>query len=265
MSTIDLLWQLHNNPGEQIPALMDIDIEFDEGQQLQMQLLDRWLNNGEELGGWKIGMTSGASRNAMGPGVRPFGFILKSRIIESGATLALANLHTGQVENELCFRMGQSLGANTTATTAFQAVDSVIPGFEINQKRLPPGAAPGLRVADNLSQWGIVAGNGSTPKQDLDDMCVTLFDLPGTDQQTLSQSDPNQPHPGQIESVPSEGHIDNHYDSLAILANRLAKFGLELAAGHYVITGAYGKTAFAKGSYRGEFSAGVGQVDITLA
>ena len=257
MSPLDLLWQLHNNPGEQLAALAALDIGFDEGQHLQMQLLDRWLNQGEELGGWKIGMTSGASRNAMGEGIRPFGFVLKSRIIASAKTLPLKMLHRGQVENELCFLMGTSIATHATAETSFNAVHSILPGFEINQKRLSPDAIPGLRVADNLSQWGIVIGEESTPQRDLSNLKVTLKELTKPSQTERTER--------IIEDVSSIGHIDDHYESLAILSNRLLEFGHKLAAGQYVITGAYGKTPFAAGHFAGDFDSGIGRVEVILA
>ena len=122
---------------------------------------------------------------------------------------------------------------------------SVKPAFEINQKRLAPGAADGLRVADNLSNWGIVVGAGETP-----DKLPELVSI-GNDQ-------------GIIESVASDGHIDDHFESLAILAARLGEFGQTLSAGQHVITGAYGKAPFAPGHYVGHFDQGIGEVDITL-
>ncbi len=223
-------------------------IEFDQGQNLQLQLLHRWLSIGESIGGWKIGMTSGANRNAMGDGIRPFGFILHSRIVRSHATLPLSPLHKGQLENELCFLMGKQLGPDATPASARQAVAGILPAFEINQKRLGPGAGAGLRVADNLSNWGIVIGESVAPIDDLSRLTVSL-----------------SKHQDLIERVESPGFIDDHYESLAILARRLAAFDQRLEAGQYVITGAYAKTPFAAGDYTGTFDLGIGPVHITLA
>ena len=79
---LDTLWQLQQNPNfEGTDILLTSELSADEGQALQLQLLERWLNEGETLGGWKIGMTSGESRDALGPGIRPFGFVLKSRLV----------------------------------------------------------------------------------------------------------------------------------------------------------------------------------------
>ena len=87
-------------------------------------------------------------------------------------------------------------------------------GGLINQKRLPPNSPAGLRIADNLSNWGIVYGESVNLEElsdDLSKMSVTLSEQ--TDGQTRT-----------IEQVASEGHMDPHYQSLAILAQRLADF-----------------------------------------
>jgi 2-keto-4-pentenoate hydratase len=246
---VDLLWKIHNDPagGHEAELASYRDLSLQQGQQYQLALLQRWLDQGEQIGGWKIGMTSGANRNSMGDGVRPFGFILASRIKTAADTLSVAALHRGQVENELCFRIGSKLGAGATAASAFAAVESAIPAFEINQKRLPPGVSAGLRVADDLSNWGIAIGEPVAPPEDLQKLTVTLSGAQG-----------------EIEKVASAGHIDDHYESLAILANTLAEYGHSLLPGQYVITGAYGKTGFAPGTYRGHFDQGIGDVTVHL-
>jgi len=247
---VDTLWRVHNAPADGHEAAFDdhsIDISLPQGQQYQLQLLERWLQSGEALGGWKIGMTSGASRNAMGDGIRPFGFILASRIKTARDTLSVAALHRGQVENELCFEIGTALGAGATPERARAAVAAVLPAFEINQKRLPGNASPGLRVADDLSNWGIAIGAPVPPPDNLEHLTVTLH---GPD--------------GETERIASRGHIDDHYTSLATLARGLSEYGYRLEPGQYVITGAYGKTPFAPGTYRGEFDLGIGDVTVHL-
>lgn len=247
---VDVLWRVHNDPaGGHEAALQGTTISFEEGQQLQLDLLQRWLEAGHELGGWKIGMTSGANRNGMGDGIRPFGFILKDRIKPSGAALPLVSLHKGQVENELCIVMDKPLGAGATRETARAAARGVAPAFEINQKRLPPDADTGLRVADDLSNWGIVVGDvAPIPNEE------TLAGL------VVSLSD----EAGEIERVASAGHIDEHFESVAILACTLAEYGHQLQPDQPVITGAYGKTPFAAGTYSGAFEPDIGSVSVKL-
>ena len=248
ISILDQLWFLHQNPGQQAPqALMDTPLSIEEGQKLQIQLLERWLEHGEELGGWKIGMTSGASRNAMGEGIRPFGFILKSRIGLDNEKLSLTELRNGGVENEVCFSFDSSLSAGTTIKDTKLKVASIHPGFEINQKRLPNTASSGLRVADNLSNWGIVYGQDAGTNIEINDIFVELY-----------------ANGKSLEHTASQGHIDDHYKSICTLANKLGEYGLSIEKGHKVITGAFGKTPLAKGFFEGKFSHNIGSVSLEI-
>jgi 2-keto-4-pentenoate hydratase len=253
---LDTLWALHQNPDlDPAPLFEAPELSADEGQLLQLQLLERWLEQGEELAGWKIGMTSGESRNALGDGIRPFGFVLRSRALMSGASIPRKDLHKGGVENELCFVMADYLGEAATPDSAKTAIAGLAPAFEINQKRLPPGCSAGLRVSDNLSNWGIVVGD-TVP------LANTTAELTKLEVALYSQSEGEDEQ--LVESVASQGHIDDHFESLSILANRLHRFGHTLAPNQYIITGAYGKTPFAPGDFRGDFSVGIGGVSVQI-
>lgn len=247
----ETLWRAHNDPsGGHEQALSSADLSaltVPQGQQIQLALLQRWLDQGETLGGWKIGMTSGANRNAMGDNIRPFGFILSNRIKTATDRLSVSRLHRGQIENELCFLIKEPLGSGATATQAAACVAAVLPAFEINQKRLPADSPAALRVGDNLSNWGICVGEPVAPPATLSDLTVSLSG-----------------EQGLIEQISSEGHIDEHYDSIAVLANTLSTYGYRLEPGQYVITGAYGKTPFVPGTYVGDFDQGIGRVHVHL-
>ena len=248
ISILDQLWFLHKNPEQQAPeALLNTPLSIEGGQNLQIQLLKRWLEQGEELGGWKIGLTSGASRNAMGKGIRPFGFILKSRIGLDSKKIELNELKRGGVENEVCFGFNSTLSAGTTVEEVKLKIGSIHPGFEINQKRLPNSANSGLRVADNLSNWGMIYGPDAGTEIKINEIFVTLY-----------------ANGKSIEHTASQGHIDDHYKSICTLANKLGEYGLSIEKGHKVITGAFGKTPLAKGFFEGKFSHNIGSVSLEI-
>jgi hypothetical protein len=122
-SMIEPLWQ-GTLAGTLPPTWPDLTV--DAGQALQLEMLDRWLANGERLAGYKIGLTSGKMRDAFGPGVRPFGYILASRVHQSGDRVRLADIGRMGVENELVFRVGQDIFTPTaTARDASMVVDRV--------------------------------------------------------------------------------------------------------------------------------------------
>jgi 2-keto-4-pentenoate hydratase len=252
---IEALWRAAQ--GGRFDALVSEELpapSVDDGQTLCLGLLDRWEAEGEQLGGWKLGLTSGRSRDAFGDGIRPFGFILASRIHPSGAVLQ--RLPGMGVENELCWTLAEPLaGEAVTAADARRAVASVAPAFELNQNRLTGTAAPGLRVADNLSQWGLVVG-AALPLADLAELDTLLEELTVT---LLYDEE-------RCERVSARGHIDDHFESLARLARELARFGRGLAPGEHVITGAYTRHVVERpGTWRGDFGATLGEVEITFS
>ncbi len=195
-----------------------------EAQAIQLQVLDRWCARGESLGGWKVGLTSGKSRDAFGPGVRPFGHVLANRIIDSDDELRFSVIRRCGIESEVCFVMRCDLeGAHVTAAEARDAVLGVAPAFEVNETRIVGEVDGPARLADNLSQWGIVVGPliKSLPDDfDWDDLQVVLK-CDGT----------------EVERVRAGGNIDDHFESLAALVRGLSKFGRHLGADQHVITG----------------------------
>jgi 2-keto-4-pentenoate hydratase len=209
----------------------------------------RHLLGGEKLAGWKVGMTSGPARDAMGVGFRPFGYILKSRTFASGARIPYKKIAGCGIETELCFRIGRTLGSvDTTPEQAKAAVASVAPAFELNSRRIAGAADEGVRLADDLSQWGIVLGPEVAPVPedfDFDELRVELWSAERLAGGALGRDE-----------------IDPHYLSLARLAKLLARFGLALEAGQRVITGAYVRQPVrGPGRWRGAFGP-LGSVEV---
>ena len=199
--------------------------------------------------GWKVGLTSGSARDSMGKGFRPFGFILEDRVFPSGATLNHAELAPIGVENEMCFRFGRDVLPGSSIADVRDAVSGVAPAFEINQRRQPRDAPVVDRLADNLSQWGVVIGSFLIDWADID------FDQVAVD---LYHNDE------LVETVRAQGHIDDHFASLAALSGSLAKFDRQISAGDIVITGSYTRqTVLGPGTWRGNFGAAVGEVEVS--
>ena len=222
-------------------------LDLAEGQAMQLRLIERWRQQGERVGGWKLGMTSGQSRDAFGVGFRPFGFILNSRILDSGGQISANEIRRGGIENELCFIIRDPLGASATRDDAMAAVAGIAPAFEVNQRRLPSAATPGVRIADGLANWGLVVGSPVAPPKDLDSLTVVL---------TRSGK--------ELDRVSAAGHIDDHYQTLATLARKLAEHDLGLMPGDRVITGAFTRTPLQQGSYQGNFGPAIGRVTVEV-
>lgn len=219
------------------------------GLRRQLEALEEKLAAGERLGGWKVGLTSGGARDSMGIGFRPFGYVLESRIFASGARIGLDTFDSVGVENECCFTMARELAGEVSRNDVIGAIQGVAPGFEINERRLPAAAPAQERLADDLSQWGIVAG-ASRPVAGIDFESLVV---------TLARD-------GEaVETVAARGHIEDHFASIAALAAQLSRFGRTLEPGQRVITGSFGRCPVTGPSvWSGDFGAGLGVVEVVF-
>jgi 2-keto-4-pentenoate hydratase len=228
-----------------------LDIARTAALDLQLAVLDRFVEDGDALAGWKVSFTSGRARDRMGPGFRPFGYILRSRVFASGATVRLTGAYAFALEPELCLVLGAPLSGPVDRDTARAAVAGVTPAFEINQARLPPDASAAARLADGTGNWGIVVG---TP----DPAAVPSDTLAGTAVR-LYQGD------AEAGGSPGRPDMDDPFASLAALSALLGEHGRALRAGDHVITGAFTRAAVTgPGRWRATFD-GVGEVAVDVA
>jgi 2-oxo-3-hexenedioate decarboxylase len=197
-------------------------LDLREGLPLQLALADLWRRGGEEVGGWKIGWTSGKARDRGGPGFRPFGFVLASRMLPSGSVLSRAEVPGGALEPELCVTIGSRLaGPDVTTEQARAAVESVAPAFEVISHRLPDGLSLAARIGNGLNNWGMILGDQHEPAVALDSLQVELR------------------HDGTLlDSGRSDAsRVDDPYLSLARVTRELHACGLALEPGQRLITG----------------------------
>jgi 2-keto-4-pentenoate hydratase len=213
--------------------------ELRDGLSLQLALAERWRRRGEEIGGWKIGWTSRGARDRGGPGFRPFGFILATRILPSGSVLEAAAVPGGALEPEICVTIGSRLaGPDVTIEQAKAAVESVAPAFEVISHRLPDGLPLAARIGGGLNNWGLVLGEPRPAGLALDVLPVELR------------------HDGELlgAATSDAATVDDPYLSLTRVTRELHAHGLALEPGQRVITGSI--TASAKvrnGRYEATF------------
>jgi 2-keto-4-pentenoate hydratase len=222
------LW-FHAERGDHAPGRWGGVLTYQDGLAVQLCHLDRKVEAGEQLAGWKVGLTSPRAREMIGADERPFGHLLRSKVFASGDEVAAGSMHEPHIEPELCFVFARPVDE---AQQLREAVGSVHAAFELNENR--PGTVSGdfpLTVADNMAQWGIVIGQGADPRSlDLDAVAVELR----CDGEVL------------FEGV-SGDLIDDHWDSLARLVGELGRHSRRIEAGHRVITGAFCRLPAAAG------------------
>jgi len=228
-------------------AVATLNAPLEAALRLQLLVLERLQERGEEVSGWKLGLTAGPARQLMG-GFRPFGYLLASRTFRSGAQIGLAQITRCLIEPELCLVLGSDLRGQVSAEQAFAAVRAVAPAFELNELRLPPGATHAALVADGVANWGLVVGPESPVTRELRQTRALLH----ADAEQVADSTPGD-------------ELDDPYETLARLAATLDRFGLGLAAGQFVLTGAFSvKPVESPSTWRAEFG-GVGSVEVRFS
>lgn len=236
------------------PAMLELPpggFDFETALRLQLAVADRFAAAGEPVGGWKVGMTSGAARDMLGDGFRPHGYVLSSRIFASGDEIPLARFLNCGLEPEICLVLGSPLRGPATAEQARAAVRAVVPAFELNELRVAagPDADHAALVADGVANWGIVLGPEAPLEALAGEVAATLF----CDGEQVAQA--------TTRTLP----FDDPFLSLARLATSLAASGRVVEAGQPVLTGSFAFARVERPSlWRADFGP-LGEVSVRFA
>jgi 2-keto-4-pentenoate hydratase len=237
--------------GDYSPAFLAGALDLPQALDLQLDVLQQHLDAGKAVGGWKVGLTSEASRVRLGADERPFGFVLAERVLASGDTVDSSAVQGLSVETEMCFTVGTDIGnASITPDEIFGYITGVAAGFELNETRAG-SVRPDFyaMVTDCLTNWGIVAGTTVMP----------------TSAAELSATEITMERNGEaVFGGVSRDFVDDHAVSLCRLVEQLARHGQVLRAGQKVITGAFARFPTEPGDHWRASYSGIGDVDITI-
>jgi 2-keto-4-pentenoate hydratase len=165
--------------GDHFPVWLAGQLDLERALAVQVQLLRYHEAAGEQLSGWKVGLTSPRARQALGADSRPFGYLLASHTFATGAVIEAAAIRHGTIEPEVLFTVGKRLsGPDVTPEQVRAGVARVAAGYELNERRagsVRPDLV--LMAADRMTQWGVVEGDGVAPPEldaSLDDVRVRV-------------------------------------------------------------------------------------------
>ena len=238
--------------GDYSPDFLAGAIDLPQALDLQLAVLQQHLDAGRTVGGWKVGLTSEASRTRLGADERPFGFVLDDHTLASGGTVDSSTIRNLSIETEMCFTVGTDIGnTDVTPDDIFRYVTGVAAGFELNEAR-PGSVQPDFHamVTDCLTNWGIVAGTAVTP----------------TSAAELSATEITMERNGEVVfNGVSSDFVDDHAVSLCRLVEQLARHGVMLRTGQKIITGAFARFPTEPGDHWRASYAGIGDVEITIS
>ncbi len=220
---------------------------------IQSAWLDLKLARGARIIGRKIGLTSRAMQELLGVDQPDYGFLLDSMAVASGSTVSRTDFLLPRIEPEIAFWLAKDLkgpGINVDAvlaatrgvSPALELVDSRIANWQI---KLPD------TIGDNASSARVIVSEQIVPLDGLDLAAEAV---------TLTR---NGVEVGSGNGAAVLGHPA---EAVAWLANKLAEYGIAIAAGQLVLPGAMcaAATVAAGETYRAVFTT-IGEVSVRFA
>ncbi|EHL78895.1 2-keto-4-pentenoate hydratase [Bacillus smithii] len=203
------------------------DLTPEQAYRIQEELVNLKLANGHRIIGPKMGLTSFAKMQQMKVNEPIYGYVLDDMLIESGETVSFSEFIHPKVEIEIAFFLGEDIeGPSVTSAQVMSATAYVAPALEIIDSRYKnfQFTLPDV-IADNASASRVVIGNKLTPvsslKTDLELIGAVLYIN------------------GELKANGAGAAILNHpANSIAALANMLARSGKKLQAGDIILAGA---------------------------
>lgn len=188
---------------------------------------ERWLKQGRELTGRKIGVTAKAVQSQLGVLQPDYGMLFADMAYGDAEEIPAARLIQPKIEGEIAFYLKKDLdGGKLTMADVLSAIDYAVAAFEIVDSRIARWEISIIdTIADNASSGLYVLG--STPvKLDAFDhrLCGMVIE-----------------HRGEPVSVGAGvASLGNPLTSCLWLAKKMAAVGRPLKAGDLVLSGALG-------------------------
>ncbi len=205
---------------------------IDDGYAVGRAWVNRKVAAGRTIIGHKIGLTSRAMQRSSNVDEPDFGTLLDDMLFPNGQDIPIARFIEPRVEVELAFILREPLtGPGCTIFDVLNATDHIVPAIEIIDARIEridkaSGRTRAVQdtIADNAANAGIVLG-GRPVRVDTVDLrwvCALLHR-----NCVIEES-------GVVAAV-----LNHPANGIAWLANRLARQGQTLAAGHIVLGGSF--------------------------
>lgn len=202
------------------------DISIEEAYHVSLRMLQRRQHDdGEQVVGKKIGVTSKPVQEMLGVFQPDFGFLTDAMAYPDGADIPIAgNLIAPRAEGEIAFRLRQDLvGPGVSEADVLDATETIIPCFEIVDSRIRDW---NIRiqdtVADNASCGVYVLSETEVDPRD--------FDLPRLQMKIFKN--------GELHSEGLGSAVQgNPLTAVAWLANTLGEFGIPFKAGEVILSG----------------------------
>ncbi len=205
------------------------DAEIEDSYRIAQLVTQMKVAAGRTIKGHKVGLTSKAMQQMSGATEPDYGTLTDDLIVPEGSTIDMTRLNRPLVEMEIAFVLGRDLsGPGVNAADVIRATDFVLPAIEIVDSRYRGRGTSALidSVADAAWCGLVVLGGRPARLADLDVRCEGAV---------LYKN-------GIIEETGvGSAVMGNPVNAMVWLANKLATFGVTMAAGSVVLSGSFVK------------------------
>lgn len=194
-----------------------------EAYAVQDRMRETLVARGEQIIGWKVGLTGKKAQEMFQCPEPVSAFLLASGVYADRAEVPVGRFVQVVVEAEVAFVLRRDLaGPGVTALAALQAVEGAVSALELVDFRYSGKPTGADLVADGVYANAIVLGASPTDVSHVDLALEGLV----------------YEHNGAVVATNTAAEVlGNPVNSLAWIANHLGRRGLGLAAGQVVLTG----------------------------
>ncbi len=197
-------------------------ISLEEAYDIQKISIEKRLERGEKLTGYKLGFTSKAKMEQMGVHDIIWGRLTDNMEVINSQTLSMSNFIHPRVEPEIAFLIGKPIDEFLTLETATDYLQGVAAALEIIDSRYENFKFSFEDViADNCSSSAYVLGEWLPPTTPLQNLDIALVI-----NKKISQT-------GHSNAI-----LGNPLASLVEMAKMARKYNLEIKPGQVILAGA---------------------------
>jgi 2-oxo-hept-3-ene-1,7-dioate hydratase len=139
------------------------DPRISRGMTEQLRHRRELLSAGHKPLGWKLAFGGPASMERLHINAPLVGFLLRSALLPSGATVSLSNWKKPAAEPEIAVHLGKDLPANSDRATAMAAIAGLGPAIELADVDQPSDDVEGT-LTRNIYQRHIILGSNDTTR-----------------------------------------------------------------------------------------------------
>jgi 2-keto-4-pentenoate hydratase len=205
------------------------DADIEDSYRIAQLVTELKVVAGRTIKGHKVGLTSKAMQQLSGATEPDYGTLTDDWIVPEGSTIDMTRLNRPLVEVEIAFVLGRDLaGPAVNAADVIRATDFVLPAIEIVDSRYRGrGPKPLIDSVADAAWCGLVVLGGRPAR--LTDLDVRREGAALVKNGTIEET-------GVGSAV-----MGNPVNAVVWLANKLASFGVTMAAGSVVLSGSFVK------------------------